>query len=92
MDPVTRKDTRISHSLKHHVAKWGLRVASFLAFLAFVASLGFGYWLITAPHSSRELYRCLIAWVLGFWVATGIRRSQAVGDPDGEDEWEDEEY
>lgn len=64
----------------------------FLAFLAFVASLGFGYWLITEPRSSRELYLCLIAWVLGFWVATGIRRSQAVGDPDDDDDdWEDEE-
>ncbi len=63
----------------------------FLAFLAFVASLGFGYWLIEAPHSSRELYLCLVAWVLGFWMATGIRRSQAVGDPDGDDDWEEDE-
>ncbi|MCH8266726.1 MAG: ABC transporter permease [Acidobacteria bacterium] len=34
MDPVTRKDTWISQSRKNRIAKWGLRVASFLVFLA----------------------------------------------------------
>jgi hypothetical protein len=61
----------------------------FLGFLAFVASLVFGYWLITEPHSSRELYLCLVAWLLGFWVATGIRGSQAAGTPDDEDDGDD---
>ena len=34
MDAVTRKDTLISDSLKNLIAKWGLRLASFLVFLA----------------------------------------------------------
>ncbi len=63
----------------------------FLAFLAVVASLGFGYFLIEEPHSSRELLLCGIAWILGFWVATGIRSSRAIEDPDDDDSWEYEE-
>ncbi len=61
-----------------------------LAFLAVIASLGFGYWLIATPHSSRDIFLCMVAWVLGFWVATGIRSSQAVEDPESDDYWEDD--
>jgi hypothetical protein len=72
----------------------GVLKPRFLGFLAFVASLAFGYWLITEPHSSRELYLCLAAWLLGFWVATGIRRSQDSGTPDDADDpddWEEDD-
>lgn len=65
-----------------------------LGLLAGLASLGFAWWLLRQPHSSRELFLCMIAWVLGFWVATGIRRSlpeSQVGGPDGERDEEDEE-
>jgi hypothetical protein len=54
-----------------------------LALLAGLASLGFAWWLIAEPHTSRELFLCMVAWVLGFWVATGIRRSAP---PEGEEE------
>ncbi len=63
----------------------------FLAFLAVVASLGFGYWLIEEPHSSRELFLCGTAWILGFWVATGIRSSRAALDLEDDDSWEYDE-
>ncbi len=56
-----------------------------LGLLAGLASLGFGWWLLDQPHTSRELLLCMVAWVLGFWVATGIR-----GNPVYEDEYEDE--
>ena len=63
----------------------------FLAFLAVLASLGFGYWLIATPHSSRDIFLCMVAWVLGFWVATGIRSSPSVEDRESDDEyWEDD--
>ena len=59
-----------------------------LAFVAGLASLGFAWWLLDGPHTSRELFLCMVAWVLGFWVAAGIRRSAA---PDaGEEDWDDE--
>lgn len=62
----------------------------YLGLLAGLASLGFGWWLLAQPHSSRELFLCMIAWVLGFWVATGIRRSlPEVEEP--EDEWDEDE-
>jgi len=63
----------------------------FLAFLAVLGSLGFGYWLIRTPHSSRELFLCMLAWILGFWVATGIRSSRANPDPDFDDDWQDDD-
>lgn len=64
----------------------------YLGILAGLASLAFGYWLLEQPHSSRELFLCMIAWVLGFWVATGIRGSRPVEyDYDEEEEEEEEE-
>jgi hypothetical protein len=60
-----------------------------LAFLAFVTSLGFGYWLIATSHGSRELYLCLVAWLLGFWLASGLRRSPSAEEPEDDDEWEE---
>jgi hypothetical protein len=62
----------------------------YLGILAGLASIAFGYWLLEQPHSSRELFLCMIAWVLGFWVATGIRGSRPV-EYDDYDEEEDEE-
>ena len=56
-----------------------------LGVLAGLASLGFAWWLLEQPHTSRELFLCMVAWVLGFWVATGIRG----GGP--ADDWEEEE-
>ena len=56
-----------------------------LGLLAGLASLGFGWWLIAQPHSSREIFLCMVAWVLGFWVASGIRGQPLLEDPD-EDE------
>ena len=53
-----------------------------LGLLAGVSSLGFGWWLITRPHSSRELFLCMVAWVLGFWVASGIRGPAPPDDPE----------
>ena len=44
-----------------------------LGLLAGLASLGFGWWLLDQPHTSRELFLCMVAWVLGFWVASGLR-------------------
>ena len=60
-----------------------------LGLVAGLASLGFGWWLLAEPHTSRELFLCMVAWVLGFWVASGIRGS-AVEDDDYEDEEEAE--
>ena len=58
-----------------------------LGLLAGLASVGFGWWLIDEPHTSRELWLCMVAWVLGFWVATGIRGSvPEAGDDNGEEE------
>ncbi len=34
MDSVTDQDSRISHSLKDHITKWGLRIVSFVVLLA----------------------------------------------------------
>ena len=34
MDSVTGQDSRISHSLKDHITKWGLRIVSFVVLLA----------------------------------------------------------
>lgn len=67
-----------------------------LAFVAALASLGFAYWLVDRPHTSRELFVAMVAWVLGFWVATGIRRAESRSDEgdwdeEGEDDWEDED-
>lgn len=60
-----------------------------LAVLAGLASLAFAWWLLQGPHTSRELFLCMIAWVLGFWVASGVRGSApAAGD---EDAWEEED-
>ena len=44
-----------------------------LGLLAGVGSLGFAWWLLAQPHTSRELFLCMLAWVLGFWVASGLR-------------------
>ncbi len=64
----------------------------YLGILAGLASLAFGYWLLEQPHSSRELFLSMIAWVLGFWVATGIRGSPPVEyDYDEEEEEEEDE-
>ena len=65
-----------------------------LGLLAGLASLGFGWWLLDQPHTSRELFLCMVAWVLGFWVATGIRGSAggdgaATGEEDPEEENDD---
>lgn len=60
-----------------------------LAFAAGLASLGFAWWLLDSPHTSRELLLCMVAWVLGFWFASGLRGS-AAPDAEGED-WEEEE-
>lgn len=59
-----------------------------LGLLAGLASIGFGWWLLAQPHSSRELFLCMVAWVLGFWVATGIRGRPG---PEAADFDEDEE-
>lgn len=59
--------------------------------MAGLASLGFGYWLITEPHTSRELFLCMVAWVLGFWVATGIRGSDPYADGFEEEEEQEED-
>ena len=61
-----------------------------LGVLAGLASLGFGWWLLDQPHTSRELFLSMLAWVLGFWVASGIRASAAGSEPDpAEDDPED---
>lgn len=57
-----------------------------LGLLAGLASLGFGYWLVDRPHTSRELLLCAVAWVLGFWVATGIRTAAGYDEEDWEDD------
>jgi hypothetical protein len=68
-----------------------------LGLLSGLASLGFAYWLVAGEHTSRELLLAMVAWVLGFWVATGIRRHgsevwEADSDEDPDDEnWEDED-
>ena len=66
--------------------------------LAGLTSILFAWWLIDQPHTSRELFLSMVAWVLGFWVASGLRRSAAAReDPiadeqDEEDEdWEEED-
>ena len=59
-----------------------------LAFLAAFASLGFAWWLLDRPHTSRELFLCMVSWVLGFWVASGIRRSV---EPEDADAYEEED-
>ncbi len=61
-----------------------------LGILAGLASLGFGWWLLDQPHTSRELFLSMVAWVLGFWVASGIRTSGAA-EADGPDEDDPEE-
>ncbi len=62
----------------------------FLGVLAVLGSLGFAWWLLSGPHSSRELFLSMVAWVLGFWVASGLRPIVAAdADPD-DDEAEDE--
>jgi len=60
----------------------------FLGLLAGAASLAFAWWLLAEPHTSRELLLCMVAWVLGFWVASGLR--DRAGDGDGGTEEEDE--
>ena len=60
-----------------------------LGLLAGLASLGFGWWLLDQPHTSRELFLCMVAWVLGFWVAAGIRGSSTADNRAAS--WEDEE-
>ena len=60
-----------------------------LGILAGLASLGFGAWLLDEPHTSRELFLCMVAWVLGFWVASGIQRS-ALGKVDTDDADDDD--
>lgn len=62
----------------------------FLGLLAVLASLGFGAWLIDQPHSSRELLLVMVGWVLGFWVATGLRADHGLYF--GQDQDEDEDY
>jgi hypothetical protein len=62
----------------------------FLGVLAGFASLGFAWWLLGQPHTSRELFLCMVAWVLGFWVASGIRGSRAAQGGRGEED-EDED-
>jgi hypothetical protein len=58
-----------------------------LGLLAGAASLGFGWWLLDQPHTSRELFLCMVAWVLGFWVATGLRGTPPLeGESEGDDE------
>ena len=59
-----------------------------LGLLAGVGSLGFAWWLLAQPHTSRELFLCMLAWVLGFWVASGLR--DRTGEEAGADEEEDE--
>jgi len=68
-----------------------------LGALAVLASIGFGWWLIEEPHSSRELLLAMVAWVLGFWVAAGVRppagrveRHLEEGG-EGDDDWDEEE-
>jgi hypothetical protein len=61
-----------------------------LGLLAGLASLGFGWWLLDQPHTSRELFLCMVAWVLGFWVATGLRGSFPL-ENGGEDDLGDED-
>jgi hypothetical protein len=61
-----------------------------LGLLAGLASIGFAAWLLETPHSSRELFLCMVAWVLGFWVASGLR-PRPLDDPEDEEEWDDEE-
>ena len=62
-----------------------------LAVAAVLASLGFAWWLLDQPHTSRELFLCMVAWVLGFWVASGIQRSASPPDEEGEEDWEEDE-
>ena len=61
-----------------------------LAFLAVLASVAFGWWLLDAEHTTRELFLCMVAWVLGFWVASGLRGRPALDEADHED-WEPDE-
>ena len=66
-----------------------------LGLLAGLASLGFGWWLLDQPHTSRELFLCMVAWVLGFWVASGLRGGASgdlEDDPDfaGDEEEDDD--
>lgn len=62
----------------------------FLGFLAALGSLGFAVWLLGRPHTTRELFLCMIAWVLGFWVASGLRPIVAAEPDEDPDEDEDD--
>jgi len=62
-----------------------------LVVAAVLASFGFGWWLLDQPHTSRELFLSMVAWVLGFWVASGIQRSVSPPDEEAEEEWEEDE-
>ena len=57
-----------------------------LGLLAGLGSLGFAWWLLAQPHTSRELFLCMLAWVLGFWVASGLRDRTAEEADEAEDE------
>lgn len=62
-----------------------------LGIIAALVTAGLGYWLITQPHTSRELLLVMVAWLLGFWVASGIRSPAPVVDKEVDDEESDEE-
>ena len=61
-----------------------------LGLLAGLSSLGFGWWLIAQPHTSREIFLCMVAWVLGFWVASGVRGPAGPASPEDPEAAEDD--
>ncbi len=65
----------------------------FLILLALAATGGFGYWLVTTPHTQREILLACAGWVLGFWVAAAIQmrpRRAHRGDDFGD--WDETEH
>jgi hypothetical protein len=65
----------------------------YLVAAALLGTLGFGYWIVAFGRGEREIWIALGGWLLGFWLASGIRGSmaEAGAEADEETEWEEED-
>jgi hypothetical protein len=61
----------------------------FFTWLAAIASATFAYWLLEDEASDRELWLVACAWLLGFWLASGIRSTNSPHD--AAEEWDEED-
>jgi hypothetical protein len=60
----------------------------YLTWLAAFASAAFAYWLLHDQASEREVWLVAVAWLLGFWLASGLNSALH---QELDEEWDEED-